>query len=163
MSKGFFNWVKADGSTDFLPEKDRYHLYVTMVCPFAARALAVRKLKGLEDAVSLSVLDSVKPKAGAPWTFNPQKPGCDEDTVNGCKDIKELYLMTDPNFAGSLSVPLLWDKKKKMAVNNESIDIMRMFNKEFNEFCATEEQKNLDLMPDDMKDTIEEINSWVAP
>lgn len=162
MAKGFFNWVKADGSTDFLPEKDRYHIYLAFHCPFASRALTVRKLKGLEDVISISVVDPVK-IASEGWKFNPDKPGCHADVVNGCKFLKEVYKKADPDFEGVISVPLLWDKKKGTAVNNESIDIMRMFNKEFNAFCPTEEQKNLDFFPDDLKDKIEEINSWVHP
>lgn len=162
MSKGFFNWIKADGSTDFQPEKGRYHLYVVMVCPFAGRCLAVHKLKGLDDIISVSRLDSAKDNSEG-WKFNPEKPGCDADTVNGCKYLKEVYLKADANYEGRFSTPLLWDKKKQTAVNNESIDIMRMFNKEFNAFCPTEEQRNMDLLPDHMKDQIEEVNSWVAP
>lgn len=163
MAKGFFNWIKADGSTDFLPEKDRYHLYLAYSCPFAGRAFTVYKLKGLENVISLSVVDSVKNSPSEGWKFNPDKPGCDADVVNGCKFLKEVYKKADPDFAGAISVPLLWDKKKGTAVNNESIDIMRMFNKEFNAFCPTEEQKKLDFFPDDLKDKIEEINSWVHP
>jgi len=162
MSKGFFDWIKADGSTKFLPEKDRYHLYVAMVCPFACRTLTVRKLKGLDNIISLSVLDSNKPKDES-WKFNPEKAGCDEDTVNGCKNLEEVYLKADPNYEGRISVPLLWDKKENTAVNNESIDIMRIFNSEFNAFCPTVEQKNLNLLPDDLKDQIEDMNQWITP
>jgi putative glutathione S-transferase len=157
----FRNWIKADGSTPFQPERDRYHLYVSLACPWAHRTLIVRHLKGLEGVLPCTVVDWFLGAEG--WTFTDKKPKCTLDVVNGCSRLMELYLKTDPEYTGRSTVPVLWDKKTKQIVNNESSEIIRMLNCEFNEFCATEEQKKLDLYPAELRHQIDEINEWVYP
>ncbi|CAH3044061.1 unnamed protein product [Porites evermanni] len=157
----FRNQVTADGSSGFLAEADRYHLYVSLACPWAHRTLITRKLKGLENAISYTVVDWFLGTEG--WTFTDSKPKCSLDTVNGCRTLREVYNLSNPEYSGKVTVPVLWDKKKKTLVNNESSEIIRMFTKEFNAFCATEEQKNLDLYPDHLSEKIEELNGWIYP
>lgn len=157
----FRNQVTADGSSGFLAEADRYHLYVSLACPWAHRTLITRKLKGLENAISYTVVDWFLGTEG--WTFTDSKPKCSLDTVNGCRTLREVYNLSNPEYSGKVTVPVLWDKKKKTLVNNESSEIIRMFTKEFNAFCATEEQKELDLYPDHLSEKIEELNGWIYP
>ena len=152
----FTKWVTADGSTGHKAEAGRYHLYFSWACPFAHRALIARKLKGLEDVISASTTDPAKDERG--WAFLKNK-----DPVNNCSFLKEIYQLADPNFDGRVSVPVLWDKKEKTIVNNESAEILRMLNKEFNMFCKTKEHAELDLYPDSLKSKIDEVNEWVAP
>ena len=157
----FRNQVTVDGSSGFLAEADRYHLYVSLACPWAHRTLITRKLKGLENAISYTVVDWFLGTEG--WTFTDSKPKCSLDTVNGCRTLREVYNLASPEYSGKVTVPVLWDKKKNTLVNNESSEIIRMFTKEFNAFCATEEQKNLDLYPDHLSEKIEELNGWIYP
>ena len=152
----FDTWVTADGSSEFKAEAGRYHLYISWACPFAHRALIARKLKGLEDVISLSTTDAVKDEKG--WAFLENK-----DPINHCSFLSEIYQMAYPGFDGRVSVPVLWDKQQKKIVNNESADILRIFNSQFNEFCKTKEQAELDLYPDSLKEAIDSTNEWVAP
>lgn len=157
----FRNWVTADGSSEFAAEDDRYHLYVSLACPWAHRTLITRKLKGLENAITYTVVDWFLGSEG--WTFTDSKPKCSLDTLNGCQTLREVYRIASPGYSGKVTVPVLWDKKTKTIVNNESSEIIRMFNKEFNAFCATEEQKTLDLYPAGLQEKIEELNGWIYP
>ena len=152
----FAKWVTADGSSGHKAQPGRYHLYISWACPFAHRALIARRLKGLEDVITMSSADPVKDERG--WRFIENK-----DPINNCTLLKEIYQMADPDFDGRVSVPVLFDKKEKTVVNNESAEILRMFNSEFNEFCKTKEQAELDLYPKDKKVQIDGINEWVAP
>ena len=158
-TSSFRDWIKADGSSEFPPEADRYHLYVSLACPWASRTLAVRKLKGLEKVISYNVVDWLMLDDG--WVFTDSKPKCTLDTVNNCKKLREVYKLANPKYEGRITVPVLWDKKKKTIVNNESSEIIRMLNSEFNAFCETEEQKKLDLYPESLRPQIEELNSWI--
>jgi putative glutathione S-transferase len=124
----FRNWIKADGSTDFKPESDRYHLYISYACPWAHRTLIMRQLKGLEDAISLSVVDPLMAEDG--WEFS-DFPGSIPDTVNGASYLREIYVKADPKYTGRVTVPILWDKQTNKIVNNESREIIRMFDIEF--------------------------------
>eukprot|EP00057_Strongylocentrotus_purpuratus_P028474 XP_011682948.1 PREDICTED: glutathione S-transferase omega-like 2 [Strongylocentrotus purpuratus] len=151
-------FTQVDG--EFQPEKDRYHLYVSLACPFAHRTIITRKMKGLEDAIGMTIVDYLRDENG--WAFTDQRPKTSLDTVNNCKYLREIYMMVEPGYDGRVTVPVLWDKKIKTIVNNESAEILRILNKQFNAFSATEEQRNLDLSPDELMETIEEINSWVA-
>ncbi len=153
---GFDKWVTEDGSSGFKAEAGRYHLYISWACPFAHRAVITRKLKGLEDVISLSTTDAVKDDRG--WAFLEHK-----DEVNHVSFLSEVYKMAEPEYEGRVSVPVLWDKKTKTIVNNESAEIMRMFNSEFNQFCKTKEQAELNLLPDDLRGKIEDANEWIAP
>ncbi|EDO32733.1 predicted protein [Nematostella vectensis] len=161
MAECFNSWIKADGSTDFPPEANRYHLYIGYSCPFAARPFTVWKLKGLETVISINFTDPFK-LPNETWKFSPEKDSCTADEVNGFSGLKEVYLKADPNFKGKISVPLLWDKKTGTAVNNDSVEIMRMLNSEFNAFCPTKEQRSIDLRPSDLQDKMEDINAWVG-
>ncbi|XP_014662970.1 PREDICTED: glutathionyl-hydroquinone reductase YqjG-like isoform X2 [Priapulus caudatus] len=158
----FHNKITADGSSGFKAEANRYHLYVCYACPFASRTLAVRKLKGLEKIISLNVVDWFLDEGG--WKFNPNRDDVTTaDTVNGSERLREVYLKADSCYAGAITVPVLWDKKTGTIVNNESAEIIRIFNCEFNEFCATPEQAALDLYPQPLQAEIDEFNSWIYP
>lgn len=158
----FRNWVTADGSSGFKAEAGRYHLYVSLACPWAHRTLIFRKLKGLEDVISVNVVDwMLNFETG--WEFNEKRDACTQDTENGCKLLKDVYKKADPEYDKRVTVPVLWDKQKKTIVNNESSEIIRMLNSEFNAFCKTEEGKQLDLYPEKLRKEIDEINEWIYP
>ncbi|HYC72387.1 MAG TPA: glutathione S-transferase family protein [Opitutaceae bacterium] len=124
----FRAWVKADGSTPHPPEAGRYHLYVSLACPWAHRTLILRRLKRLETAVGVTVADPVRDERG--WAFR-DGPGHSADPVNGFRFLSEAYLASDANFRGRWTVPVLWDKRARRIVNNSEDDICRMFNDEF--------------------------------
>ncbi|XP_055954733.1 glutathionyl-hydroquinone reductase YqjG isoform X2 [Patella vulgata] len=157
----FRHQITADGSSGFEAEAGRYHLYVSLACPWACRTLMVRALKGLEDAIPLTVVDWFLGEKG--WSFTDQKPKCTLDTVNGCNYLREVYNLADPDYSGNITVPCLWDKQKKTVVNNESSEIIRMFNTEFNTFCKTDDQKKLNFYPSNLRAEIDELNSWIYP
>ncbi len=124
----FRDWISADGSSGFRAEAGRYHLYVALSCPWAHRTVIMRALKGLEDAVGLSVVDILMLEEG--WVFS-EAPGCIPDTVNGFSRLHEVYTKADPGYTGRVTVPVLWDKERQTIVNNESSEIIRMFNSAF--------------------------------
>jgi putative glutathione S-transferase len=157
----FRNFITANGSSGFKAEQDRYHLYVSLACPWAHRTLIVRMLKGLSDVIGYTVVDWLLEENG--WKFVNNKPKCSLDTLNGCAYLREVYAIADPEYTGNITVPVLWDKKTKKIVNNESSEIIRMFNNEFNEFCATDAQRKLDLYPESLRDEIEALNGWIYP
>ena len=151
--------VSSDPAAEFPAEPGRYHLYVSKACPWAHRTLISRKLKGLEDVISVDVVYWKFSEVG--WMFSPDKPGCTPDTVNGLTYMRDIYLMADKNFEGRYTVPVLWDKKSKTIVNNESSEIIRMFNTEFNQFCSTPEHQKVDLYPVHSRKEIDELNEWI--
>jgi putative glutathione S-transferase len=151
----FRNWVSRDGQTGFPAEAGRYHLYVSLACPWAHRTLILRKLKGLEEAITLSVVDPVMTDEG--WHFSRER-GCIPDTVNGCDFLREVYVKGDPRYTGRVTVPLLWDKAAGAAVSNESAEIIRMLNREFDEVAAHPER---DFYPEDLREEIDAVNAWV--
>ncbi|XP_069139308.1 glutathionyl-hydroquinone reductase YqjG-like [Argopecten irradians] len=159
----FREWITetADGSSGFPSEAGRYHLYVSLACPWAHRTLIVRKLKGLEDVISCDVVDWFLDGEG--WSFTDKKPNCTLDTVNGCSRLREVYRIARQDYDGRVTVPVLWDKQKKTVVNNESSEIIRMLNSEFSAFCATKEQQSLDLYPTTLQKDIDSVNEWVYP
>lgn len=152
----FRNFISKDGP--FLPETDRYHLYISLACPWAHRTLLVRNLKGLDHAIGLSVVHYLMLEKG--WAFgDPEEvPGCIPDTVNDFKYVRELYFQSDANYTGRFTVPILYDKKTKRIVNNESSEIIRMLNTDFNEFATNPE---LDLYPKAIRTQIDEVNDKV--
>lgn len=150
----FRSWVRKDGSTEFSPEQGRYHLYVSLACPWAHRTLIFRKLKKLENIIDISIVDPLMLENG--WEFS-KYPGSIPDSVNGCDYLYQLYLKADENFTGRVTVPLLWDKKHATVVNNESSEIIRMFNSEFSDFTRV----NTDYYPDRIRSGIDEINHFV--
>jgi putative glutathione S-transferase len=112
----------------FAPEAGRYHLYVSLACPWAHRTLVVRSLKKLEDAIGVSVVDSFMDDDG--WAFRERR-GATPDLVNGTKLLREIYLLAEPRFTGKVTVPVLWDTKERTIVNNESREIIVMFDRAF--------------------------------
>ncbi|KAI0676273.1 glutathione S-transferase [Trametes maxima] len=144
----------------FEPEKGRYHLYVQYACPWSTRNSIVHQIKGLEDIVGLTVLSPRYGEHGWPFAVADPYPGAEPDPIHNSKYIKDLYLRADPNYAGSFSVPLLWDKKFDTAVNNESADIIRILNTAFNEFLPAEKAA-IDFYPHVHRAEIDEVNSWV--
>src|SRR4051795_7713938 len=115
--------ISADGSSGFLAEPGRYHLYVSLACPWAHRSIIVRRLLGLESVISLSVVDPIRDERG--WAFR-DGPGYSHDPVNGFEFLSEAYVATEPHFHGRVTVPVLWDKQTKRIVNNSEDDICRM-------------------------------------
>jgi len=158
----FRNFITVDGSSEFKAEAGRYHLYVSYACPWAHRTLIYRKLKGLEDVISVNVVDYFMDSQTG-WRFSPDRPGCTEDTVNNCKYMREVYNKVEPKYEGRITVPVLFDKKTGKIVNNESSEIIRMLNVEFNSLCKTKDQAELNLYPDNLKAEINELNAWIYP
>lgn len=124
----FREWVSADGSTPYAVEPGRYHLYVSLACPWAHRTVIARKLKGLEAAVGLTVVDPERDERG--WRFL-DGDGFSRDPINGFQFLSEAYLASKPDYRGRYTVPVLWDKKTKRIVNNSEDDICRMFDGAF--------------------------------
>jgi putative glutathione S-transferase len=136
----FRHGITRDGSTPYAPEPGRYHLYVSLACPWAHRTLIVRKLKGLESVIGATVVDPVRDERG--WAFR-DGPGFSRDPINGFQFLSEAYLGSDPNFHGRWTVPVLWDKQTKRIVNNSEDDICRMFDEVF----STAESGGPNLFP----------------
>jgi glutathionyl-hydroquinone reductase len=149
------DWVTADGSSGFQAEPGRYHLYVSLACPWAHRAILVRTLKGLEDAVSMSVVDPIRDERG--WAFR-DGPGAELDPVNGFDFLSEAYEATDSAYEGRVSVPVLWDRERGRIVSNESADVIVMLNEVWDEWAADPE---LDLYPADLRPEVDELNARV--
>ena len=156
----FHNYVTADGRPGptgiggFAAERGRYHLYVSLACPWAHRTLIFRKLKKLEDVISVSVTEALLGKKG--WEFGTE-PGATLDTVNGKPTLAEIYVLADPHYSGRASVPVLWDKKQRTIVNNESSEIIRMLNSAFDAFTDV----RTDYYPAELRSEIDRINELV--
>jgi glutathionyl-hydroquinone reductase len=150
----FRNLVTADGSSGFIAAPRRYHLYVSWACPWAHRTILVRKLKGLEDVISMTVVDPIRDERG--WAFR-NGPGHSEDPVNGFKFLSEAYLKTDPAYEGRVTVPVLWDKQNRTIVSNSDDDLMRILNSEFNAFT----ESTLDLYPPIHRSEIDQLNELI--
>ncbi len=146
----FRDWVRADGSGEYPAQAGRYHLYVSLACPWASRTVIVRKLKGLEDAIGMTVVDPVRDERG--WRFMPSEP----DPLNGWAFLSEAYFATDPGYRGRVTVPLLWDAQRKRVVSNSDDDIMRMLESEFDAFAA---HPKLDLYPRELRAEIDRLNA----
>jgi putative glutathione S-transferase len=153
QQSAFRDRVTADGSSGFPAEAGRYHLYVSLACPWAHRTIIVRRLKGLEDAIGLSVVDPLRDERG--WRFGPDFP---DPLGNGWDYLAEAYAATDASFDGRVTVPTLWDTKTGRVVNNESADILVMLNDEFN---AHAQNAGLDLYLAALRPEIDELNAWV--
>lgn len=145
----FRNWVRADGSTPFQPEAGRYHLFVSLACPWAHRTLILRKLKGLEDAIGVTVVDPLMREEG--WTFS------EPDPITGSTRLHEVYTKADPTYSGRVTVPVLWDKTTGTIVSNESAEIVRMLNREFDAFGDA----SLDFYPAELAEEIDRLNAFV--
>ncbi|MFK7791489.1 MAG: glutathione S-transferase family protein [Devosiaceae bacterium] len=136
----FRNWITADGSAGpsgkggFKAEAGRYHLYVSLACPWAHRALVFRALKGLEDMISVDVVSPYMHDKG--WVFDASQPGATSDRLFGFEMMHQVYTKADPNYSGRVTVPVLWDKQQGTIVSNESSEIIRMLNSAFDEVGA---------------------------
>jgi len=150
----FRDRVTADGSSGFPAAAGRYHLYVSTACPWAHRTLIFRALKGLENAIPVSIVDPVIVDQG--WPFGTG-PGCVPDTVNGFHHMHQVYTKARPDYTGRVSVPVLWDTVKGTIVNNESSEIIRMLNSEFDAFTRSRE----DYYPQRLRAEIDAVNKLV--
>jgi putative glutathione S-transferase len=156
----FRNWITEDGSPGpsgsggFPAARGRYHLYVSLACPWAHRTVIMRALKGLEEAVSISVTEPLYGPHG--WRFG-DGPGTTPDSANGAAELAEIYLRADPKYTGRVSVPVLWDKERRTIVNNESAEIIRMLNDAFGRFTNV----RTDYYPLPLRAEIDRINAQV--
>jgi glutathionyl-hydroquinone reductase len=153
------NWISPDGKAatgdgGFAAARGRYHLYVALACPWAHRTVIMRMLKGLEDVVSMSVVEPLYGPHG--WKFGTM-PGATPDTANGKSELAEIYLLADPHFTGRVTVPVLWDKERRIIVNNESAEIIRMLNSAFDRFTNV----TTDYYPQALHTEIDQINELV--
>jgi putative glutathione S-transferase len=158
----FRNFVTGDGSPGpsgqggFAAEPGRYHLYVSLACPWAHRTLIFRALKKLEPVISVSITKPLYGKTG--WEFGTTRGGI-PDTVNGKATLAEIYLIADPHYTGRVSVPVLWDKKRRTIVNNESSEIIRMLNSAFDSFTDV----RTDYYPVALRAEIDTVNEMIYP
>jgi putative glutathione S-transferase len=152
--KIFRDWITVDGSSGFKAEADRYHLYVSLACPWAHRTLIMRKLKKLESLISLSIVDPILGEDG--WKFS-EYPGSISDTANGYQHLYQVYSKADTNYNGRITVPVLWDKKTNTIVNNESSEIIRMFNSAFDKLTGSKD----DFYPKVLQTEINQINDSI--
>ncbi|MDP9839963.1 putative glutathione S-transferase [Neorhizobium huautlense] len=156
----FRNWLTSNGSAGptgqagFKAEAGRYHLYVSLACPWAHRTLIFRKLKKLEDLISVSVVDYLMLENG--WEF--KKPaGATGDDLFGLDYLYQIYLKADPNYSGRVTVPVLWDKQQQTIVSNESAEIIRMFNTAFDGLTGSTE----DFYPQGLREEIDALNAVI--
>lgn len=162
QQSGFRHWITPDGTAGptgdngFKAEAGRYHLYVALICPWASRTLIARKVKGLEEVVSVSIVEPALTDEG--WRFGTY-PGATDDPVNQATYMHEIYTKADPDYTGRATVPVLWDKKTKTIVNNESADIVRIFNTGFNSLSAI----GPDLYPRHLAQDIDALNDEIYP
>ncbi|NGM69556.1 glutathione S-transferase family protein [Natronolimnobius sp. AArcel1] len=147
----FRDWVQDEPDARFQPEAGRYHLYVSYACPWAHRTLVMRALKGLEDAISVSVVDPYRGEDG--WQFTPEKDGCTRDHCHGADYLRELYVEADSDVTGRVTVPVLWDTEDETIVNNESKEVMRMLDTEFDDVAT----RDVDLYPEGLQDDVDRV------
>ncbi len=156
----FRNWVTADGAPGpsgtggFEAEAGRYHLYVSYACPWAHRTLIFRKLKKLEDLISVSVVDPLMLEKG--WEFK-NRDGGTVDHLFGARTLADIYVKADPSYTGRVTVPVLWDRKRQTTVSNESAEIIRMFNRAFDGLTGSTD----DFCPEELRDEIDAINAKI--
>ncbi len=150
----FRNWVSEDPASPHPVAPDRYHLYISLACPWASRALIVRNLKDLDHVIGVTVVDPIRDDKG--WAFR-EGPGYSVDPVNGFQFLSEAYLATNPRFRGRVTVPVLWDKASKKIVNNSEDDICRMFNDVFGPLGGN----MTDLFPADLEPEHSELSDLI--
>lgn len=156
------NWITADGSPGpsgkggFKAQAGRYHLYVSLACPWAQRTLILRQLKGLQDLVDVSVVSWLMLDDG--WTFDPAH-GSTGDSLDGQRFLHQRYTADDANYSGRVTVPLLWDKQQQCIVSNESAEIIRMFNSAFDGLTGN----SLDFYPEALRGEIDALNQRIYP
>lgn len=154
IPRSFLDKISAD-HPKFRPEKSRYHLYVSYACPWAHRTLIMRELKELSSLIDVSVVSPDMLDEG--WTFETEFPGSTGDKLYNKSFMREIYVKADPKVTTSVTVPVLWDKENETIVNNESSDIIRIFNTAFNELTGNK----VDFYPQDLRPQIDEINELV--
>lgn len=147
----FRDRITADGSSGYAAEPGRYHLYVSLACPWAHRSIIVRKLKGLDEVVSMSIVDPIRDERG--WAFR-DVPGAGPDPVNGFTYLSEAYLATDPSFVGRYTVPVVWDRQSGRIVTNDYPVISTQLATEFDAFAT----KEIDLYPRELRPEIDAMN-----
>ena len=163
----FRHWISNDGSTPFPVVANRYHLYVSLACPWASRTIIARKLLGLEEAIGMTVVDRVRDARG--WAFRDPDLSSEQsanraasfastDPINGFHFLAEAYELTNPNFDGRVTVPVLWDKETRRIVNNCEDDICRMFN---DVFRGLAKNQKVDLFPEDTVSEQEKLSDFV--
>jgi putative glutathione S-transferase len=158
---GFRNWITADGSPGptgeggFKAEAGRYHLYVSYACPWAHRTLIFRRLKDLDNLISVSVTDAKMPDETG-WSFTGTS-GSTGDTLNHFDYLWQVYALADPHYTGRVTVPVLWDKQRRTIVNNESAEIIRMLNSAFDGLTGN----NADYYPAPLREKIDALNARI--
>ena len=151
----FRNWITADGSTKFQAESGRYHLYVSLACPWAHRTLIFRQIKDLTAHISVDVVHPDMLSDG--WTFASDWPGATGDRLFGLPFARDIYLRADPKISGRVTVPILWDKHQQTIVSNESSEIIRMFNSAFDRLTGN----TMDFCPQELYEAMEPINQRI--
>lgn len=157
QTSSFRNWVTPDGSAGptgeggFEAEAGRYHLYVALICPWASRTLIGRKLKGLDEVISVSIVEPELSEQG--WRFATPDP------ITGATYMHEIYTMADPQVSGRATVPVLWDRQTNTIVNNESADILRMLNSGYGDLA----KNDVDLYPEALRGEIDALNDYIYP
>jgi putative glutathione S-transferase len=147
----FREWVRAEPDARFTPAAGRYHLYVARNCPWAHGAALVRRLAGLADAVTMDVVDPWREDDG--WEFTSDKERCTADSVHGNEYLRDVYREADPEYTGRVTVPVLWDRQAGTVVNNESIEIMRMFATAFDDVG----EAGTDLYPEGCREEVDHL------
>ncbi len=159
----FREWVTNDGSTRYPAAANRYHLYVSLACPWASRTVIFRKLKGLEDAIGMTIVDPIRDNKG--WAFRDptgktplDAPFQSTDPINGFYFLSEAYRATDPGYKARVTVPVLWDKKTQKIVNNCEDDICRMFN---DAFGGLAKNQDVNLFPKAIEAEHNKLNAFL--
>ncbi|WP_276274118.1 glutathione S-transferase family protein [Haloarcula litorea] len=153
-SQGFDDWIRDRSehpNAKYVAESDRYHLYISRACPWAHRAALVRTLKGLDDEISVDIVDPVRRDDG--WEFTPSKDRCTPDSVHGFEYLRDVYTTADPAYTGRVTVPVLYDTETETIVNNESADIARMLDRAFGSLGS----RDVELYPEAKQDRIDSI------
>ena len=160
QTSNFRNWITPDGAPGptgtggFNAEAGRYRLYIGLICPWASRTLIARKLKNLDELIPVTAVEPVLTDQG--WRFGTY-PGANKDPLFDAEYMHQIYTRADPNFSGRATIPVLWDMKQDVMVNNESADILRMFNTAFEALVPSE----FDLYPQDLAEQIDTLNPWI--
>ncbi len=146
----FRDAVRDDPDARFRPAAGRYHLYVARACPWAHGAAMVRSLMGLDDAITMDVVDPVRIDDG--WEFAPEKADCTPDSIHGADYLRDVYTAADPEYTGRVTVPVLWDREEETIVNNESIEIMQFLSDAFQDLG-----NGVDLYPEGLRDEVDAV------